>query len=144
MDSWLRICSKIFCELLRHTANKIRSVFFDILYGGYCTSHVLLTAQPFILWWSNKEYYLPPSTSNGTWCVYNRKNPKSSRGILWDVYGARALEMCTVELQGYFIYTTTRTVIQSKHHHWSLFFFPTTKDAQKPVYCTLGWVDFFL
>jgi hypothetical protein len=58
----------------------------------YLWRHVLLTAPPFILWWSNLEILFPPpppqlslrtraalsSNSNGTRSVYNSKNPKSS------------------------------------------------------------------
>jgi hypothetical protein len=59
----------------------------------YLWRHVLSTATPFILWWSNLETLFAPlhrsspfigraalsSNSNRTRSVYSRKNPKSSR-----------------------------------------------------------------
>jgi hypothetical protein len=58
----------------------------------YLWRHVLSTAPPFILWWSNLEIlFAPPSPQlslhrraalssnwNGTLSLYSRKNPKSS------------------------------------------------------------------
>jgi hypothetical protein len=66
----------------------------------YLWRHVLSTAPPFVLWWSNLEIlFAPPppqlslhrktelsSNSNRTRSVYSRKNPKK-QSILWNAYG---------------------------------------------------------